>query len=122
MPPGLALARRVVEVELNRTRWRIVLELTDDPAVGPWLEISDGMLTDEDLPIAQSERSGCAWLFAHPFTVRFGGTDGSQIEPILRLAAAIGLAEVAARDGGVAGASTIRRNLNELLRNALSRP
>ena len=50
---------------------------------------------------------------------RFGGIDPDQIEPLLRIAAALGLSEVAARDSGVRMAGTIRRNVNELLRNAL---
>ena len=38
------------------------------------------------------------------------------------IAAAIGLAGTAARDSGVRSAGTIRRNINELLRNAMSKP
>ena len=53
---------------------------------------------------------------------RFGGTDAASIEPLLRLAAAIGLAETAAREAGVPMAGTFRRNINELLRDALSNP
>ena len=58
----------------------------------------------------------------HPFMTRFGGLDADQIEPLLRVAAGIGLAETAARDSGVKNAGIIRRNLNELLRGALSQP
>jgi hypothetical protein len=53
---------------------------------------------------------------------RFGGTDGSQIEPLLRLAAALALAEVTAREAGVALAGLIRRRVNQLLREGLSNP
>jgi len=59
---------------------------------------------------------------AHPFVERFAGADFANIEPMLRIAAGLGLAETAARDAGVRMSSTIRRNLNELLRNALSKP
>jgi hypothetical protein len=59
---------------------------------------------------------------AHPFVERFAGADFANIEPMLRIAAGLGLAETAARDAGVRMSSTIRRNLNDLLRNALSKP
>jgi hypothetical protein len=53
---------------------------------------------------------------------RFCGIEPLRIEALLRVGAAIGLAETAARDGGVLMAGTIRRNINELLRNALANP
>ncbi|MHB1561178.1 MAG: ATP-binding protein, partial [Isosphaeraceae bacterium] len=65
---------------------------------------------------------GVRLSLAHPFMDRFGGTDAASIEPLLRVAAAIGLAETAARDAGVLMAGTFRRNINELMRDALSRP
>jgi hypothetical protein len=54
--------------------------------------------------------------------VRFSGADNSAIEPLLRAAAALGLAEVLAREAGVNQAGTIRRNINDLLRDSLSLP
>ena len=59
---------------------------------------------------------------AHPFMDRFAGSDPERIEGILRVAAAIGLAETAAWESGVQMAGTIRRNANELLRGGLSGP
>jgi hypothetical protein len=53
---------------------------------------------------------------------RFGGTDASHIEPLLRLAAALALAEVTAREAGVALAGLIRLRVNQLLREGLSNP
>lgn len=59
---------------------------------------------------------------AHPFMDRFCGTDPGSIEALLRIAAGLGLAYIAANDVGATLTSTIIRNLNELLRNGLSRP
>ena len=59
---------------------------------------------------------------AHPFMVRFAQTDTEDVEALLRVAAAIGLAEVLARDSGVRKAGTVRRNVNDILRDALSEP
>jgi hypothetical protein len=124
-PEGLPTAEplaseRTIDVELRGQSWRIILELTTDPAVGDWISISDRAAVGDG---AVERRCICVRLsLAHPFMDRFGGTDAASIEPLLRLAAAIGLAETAARDAGVAMAGTFRRNINELLRDALSNP
>jgi hypothetical protein len=113
-------AHRIIDLELHGQHWRIVLELTDDPAVGNWLEISDQVAKEHTGNKPESRRIvGLRLSLVHPFMQRFGGTESEQIEPLLRVAAALGLAEVAARDSGVRKAGTIRRNVNELLRNAL---
>jgi helix-turn-helix protein len=53
---------------------------------------------------------------------RFSGSTTEEIEPLLRVAAALGLAEVVARDTGVKKAGRIRQAVNELLRESLSSP
>ncbi|HEY3155372.1 MAG TPA: ATP-binding protein [Candidatus Eisenbacteria bacterium] len=124
-PPGaLAIAplitRRQINVELNGVPWEIHLEMTNDPAVDEWLVISD----TSALPGTPSQpirrRLGLRVALSHPFMLRFAGSDAEQLEPLIRLGAAIGLSEVAARDSGVQMAGTFRRNVNELLRHALS--
>lgn len=122
LPDAAVSSRRLISVELNGEKWEIFLELSTDPAVGDWLTLSDNR--------AAEKRAGSDWVrriemrlaLAHPFTERFVGTTASEIEPIVRIAIAIGLAEVTAREAGVKEAGTIRRNLNELLRFALFKP
>ena len=58
----------------------------------------------------------------HPFMVRFAQTDSEDVEALLRVAAAIAVSEVLARDSGVRQAGTVRRNVNDILRDALSEP
>jgi len=112
---------REIQIEFHECRWQILLELVDDPAVGDWLSISDQMPAERDE--SNGVRRLCLRLsLAHPFMQHFGGTDTEQIEPLLRIAAAIGLAEMTARESGVRSAGTFRRNINELLRDALSKP
>jgi hypothetical protein len=121
LPEVETASHRVIDVELHGQPWRIILELSTDPAVGDWLEISDGVIqehTDDDEE-ASRRVIGLRLSLVHPFMQRFCGTDCEDIEPLLRVAAALGLAEIAARDAGVRQAGTIRRNVNELLRNAL---
>jgi hypothetical protein len=120
LPQAETVSHRVIDVDLHGQPWRIVLELSTDPAVGPWLELTDGVLREDDEEDAVNRRLiGMRLSLVHPFMQRFCGTDCEEIEPILRIAAAIGLAEVAARDSGVRQAGAIRRNVNELLRSAL---
>ena len=58
----------------------------------------------------------------HPFMVRFAQSGTEDLEALLRVAAAIAVGEVLARDSGVRKAGTVRRNVNDLLRDALSEP
>ena len=121
LPKAESLAsERIIDVELKGQQWRIIIELATDPAIGDWVSVSDKPLVKEG---KVERRCICVRMsLTHPFMDRFGGTDVGSIEPLLRLAAAIGLAETAARDAGVALAGTFRRNINELLRHALSNP
>ena len=121
LPPSHSVAsERTIDVVLHGHPWRIMIELTTDPSIGEWVSVSEKQVQ----PNGNLQRRSVAvrLSLAHPFTDRFGGTDVSQIEPLLRLAAAIGLAEIAAREAGVQLAGTFRRIINELLREALSNP
>lgn len=122
LPEVETASHRVIDVELHGQPWRIVLELSTDPAVGDWLEISDHV-AHEHVGEQDVDRRviGLRLSLVHPFMQRFCGTDCEDIEPLLRVAAALGLAELVARDSGVRMAGAVRRNVNELLRNALCR-
>jgi uncharacterized protein (UPF0264 family) len=115
---AVTIARREIEVELLGQRWEIDLELSADPAVSDWVSLSDWRQAQGPT----IRRLGVRIALAHPFTERFAGASGEQLEPLVRIAAAIMLAETAARETGVRQAGEIRRNINELLREALSKP
>jgi hypothetical protein len=117
-----ALARRVIDAELSGQRWRILLELSTDPAVGDWVELSDAATPGSDGAYKDVRSVGVRLSLSHPFTQRYAGADESNLEVLVRIAAAIGLAEAAARSSGVRQAGTVRRNINDLLRNALANP
>ena len=109
---------RTIDVELKGHPWRIIIEVTNDPAVGDWISLSDKQAAQ-----LVDRRCLCVRMsMAHPFTERFVGASGESLEALLRLAAAIGLAEITAREAGVRLAGTFRRTINELLRDALSKP
>ncbi|MBM4161173.1 MAG: ATP-binding protein [Ignavibacteria bacterium] len=128
-PPAAQLPRttpptsvRQINVELNQQPWQIVVEVVTDPAVGDWITISDSPdFVDPELHIPR--RRVCVRMcLAHPFMDHFCGSDAGTMEALLRVAAGLGLAYIAARDAGAMLISTMIRNLNDLLRNGLSNP
>jgi hypothetical protein len=111
------LASREFTFEFRADTWRIKVELADDPDSADWLSISDSPPTSTGPKTLEIRVS-----MTHPFMVSFAQTDADSIEALLRVAASLALGEVLARQSGVKYAGTIRRNVNEILRDALSRP
>jgi hypothetical protein len=119
LPPANALVRREIELQLAPWTWIVTIEQTADPAA-EWLELGDGPSRPDRNRV---RRLGLRLSLAHPFMQRFAGSDPDLIEPILRIAAAIGLAETIARESAEPNAfGRIRQNVNELLRRALAAP
>ena len=107
---------------LGDTRWRVVIQLSTDPLLSDWLSFADNPAGANATP-DQSIRQLCIRLaLLHPFMDRFSGPTAEQIEPLLRIAAALALAETTAREGGVKKAGAVRIFVNDLLRNGLSQP
>jgi hypothetical protein len=108
------LASREITINFRGETWRIRIELGDDPAESAWLTLSDVDPTGSDGRLIEIRVS-----YVHPFTIRFAPRGGDDLEVLLRIAAALALAETLARRT-VRKAGTVRRNLNEILRDALS--
>lgn len=115
-PAAVPSTQRCITVDVRGTRWEITIELSTDPGIGSWLTVS------EHETAGNICRLGLRLALAHPFMERFAGADPDRLEPLLRVAAGLGLAQTTARMSGVRMAGTIVRNLNELLRDALSKP
>jgi len=105
------------EIPFNDESWSISIEVSVNPAQDDWLEIAD-----------QTEERGASrhilivrLSLEHPFMRHFSQAGGEEIEPLLRLAAGIAISEKASRLAGVKLAGTLRRNLNQLLKESLSR-
>lgn len=116
-PHTSTLASRRFDIRFRDRAWTIHVELTDDPAEGQWLAVAD-VAPSREQPRCLDIRLS----LLHPFMVRFAQTDSEDVEAMLRVAAAISVAEVLARDSGVRKAGTVRRNINDILREALSEP
>jgi Histidine kinase-, DNA gyrase B-, and HSP90-like ATPase len=113
---------RIIELEFNELFWRVTIELTTDPSIGDWLDIADEVTTSTSLQGKAIRNLSIRLALAHPFMDRFSGAEPEKIEPLLRVAVALALAEVTAREGGVKKAISIRLHLNDLLRTVLSKP
>jgi len=117
-PEQPKLAARRFEIHFRDRAWSITVEITNDPAESQWVALSDDRQASIDPPRQLNIRVNAA----HPFMVRFAQSDAEEVEGLLRVAAAIALAEVLARDAGVPRAGTVRRNMNDILREALAEP
>lgn len=115
LPTSPTLASREVQLGFRGEHWRIRIELTDDPAEGDWLSLSDVPANAATERLIEIRVSYC-----HPFMTRYAARGGDDLEALLRIAAGLALAEALARNNGVKMAGTVRRNFNEILRDALS--
>jgi hypothetical protein len=96
--------------------WQIEIELVSEADREAWYEIAESN-RGNDVTRVQIRVN-----LAHPFMMRFVQPDGDEIIPFTRLAAGLAIAELTAREVGVRQAGTIRTNLNQILRTALSGP
>jgi histidine kinase/DNA gyrase B/HSP90-like ATPase len=116
LKPALKPFTRDLRLELPSGTWEVRVEAVNDPAIGDWVSVSD---QPPSAPKA-SRRVTIRVGLAHPFMDTFVGPGAEALEPLVRIAIGIGLAELSARDAGVRGAGAIRTRLNELLRGSLS--
>lgn len=98
----------------NKNDWRISIELSYDPSLKELIEVGNHLITNPK-NIKSVREVGVRLSLTHPFMVQFAGVDNSKIEPILRMSAALGLAEVIAKESGARTQGEIRRNFNELI-------
>jgi len=111
-------ARREVRFDHRGEPWRVVVELSSDPAMGAWLEMADGIVESHGDDGART--LGIRLSLSHPFMVKHCGPDAQQIEPLLRVAAALALAERMARLSDRKKIGLVRIYLNDLLRNGFA--
>lgn len=120
LPPSEtpAIEHRDFTIHTTGGEWLATVELSGKDGATDWLEIA----CDQNEAL-RTRRVGLRVNLASPFMRRVVRIDDQEsLEPVLRLAAAFGLAEVLARfSGGSCGPGELRRNANELLRSSLSR-
>jgi hypothetical protein len=104
------------EIRFNKVNWRISIELSYDPSLKELIEVGDSFIKDKSKE-SSIRQIGIRLSLTHPFMIEFAGADTSKIEPILRMAAALGLSEVIAKSSGIKTQGEVRRNFNELITN-----
>ena len=114
VPSTMLLARKESrQIKFGTEDWQVVIEMTTDPAVSDWLRVEES----KDL---LSREVIIRFSLAHPFIERFASADAQELEPLVRVACAIGLAQVLARKAGVGKAGIVLMNINELMREMLA--
>lgn len=98
-------------------QWEVTIEAVNDGQGGEWLRVSNQTSAGE---LDQKIRARVS--LTHPFMLQFAGASGEFVEPLLRLAAALAVAECAARAVGVRDAGKVRRIVNELVAGELAHP
>lgn len=109
-----------ITLNLDDETWEVHLELSFDETVTEWIDIGENYIRGKKTT-PDCRQVGIRLSMQNPFMIQFIGVDRDKIEPILRIAAAIGIAEVIARSSGVKYASEVRRNINELIGSTLSK-
>lgn len=105
---------REFEIRFNKENWKISMELSYDPSLKELIEVGDSFIKEKKNNDS-IRQIGIRLSLTHPFMVEYAGADTNKIEPILRIAAALGLSEVIAKRSKIVG--DVRRNFNELISN-----
>ncbi|HHF7522542.1 TPA: ATP-binding protein [Klebsiella variicola] len=109
------LMKRTFDISFRDQNWSVCIEISNDVSNSEWLALSDtGRIGDtcRQLHIQMS--------MSHPLMIQFAQKDGDVSEIMFRVGAALAIAEVLARDSGVSKAGTVRRNMNDILRDVFS--
>jgi hypothetical protein len=115
-PPEQLTASDEVEISLQhrQQKWRVIVELARDPGGEDWYTFALHHIPKDGPSILRIRIN-----LSHPFSEQYLIGHEDDLDPVIRLAAGIAIAEVTAQEAGVQGAPTVRRNLNHLLREAL---
>lgn len=105
---------RDFEIEFNDSKWKIFIELSYDSTLEDWIEVGRHLIKNQ-VTGENIKQIGIRMSLKHPFMTKYAGVDKSRIEPLLRLAAAIGLSEELGREVGIKKIGTLRLYLNKLL-------
>ena len=120
LPPTDKSLHKEFTVQLNDVNWEVSLELSYDPSVKDMIEVGDHLVKNPK-NIKSVRQVGVRLSLTHDFMREFVGVENAKIEPVLRIAAALGLAEVIAKQSGAKTQGEVRRNFNELI-TKLSNP
>ncbi len=104
------IAGRSIQLSADGEVWQVTLQLIADESVTDWLTVS--VPDDHQLSLTVNQ--------AHPFMRNFCELPGQELEPVWRVAIALGLAQEQARLGGAKMPGLVVRKVNDLLRSVLA--
>jgi hypothetical protein len=102
--------------------WRVRVTLLEQHPDADWLSVEHESLDETVEKGRTTNYLNIKLALLHPFMDRFAGNTQQEIEPLLRLAAGLAIAEHLALSADVRGARFVRRGLNRLLREGLALP
>ena len=114
-------------ISFNSIDWQISVELSWENNPTNWIEIRDKFIKNyyNDKLYKNVRKIGIRLALKHPFIISFAGIDKSRLEPLLRLAVAIAISEIAVKDSGANTTSSIfntfRFNINKILTETFSK-
>ncbi|AOP36362.1 hypothetical protein A0128_20300 [Leptospira tipperaryensis] len=114
----LIVSDKQFELDFKGLKWFIKILNTNDPSINDWLSLK----VDRKTSGKYQREITLSISHAHPFMENYSGFTAKEIEPLLRIAAAISLAEIVSKDSSSRDISSVRRNINEILRQVLSKP
>ncbi|GAA1239926.1 hypothetical protein GCM10009633_11100 [Janibacter melonis] len=106
-------ANRSMTIQRHGTTWHVDFELTADEANSNWLDVREDMSDPRAIQLKVNQ--------AHPFMRAYCELPGTELEPVYRVAIALGIGQALARQGGATMPSLVVHATNELLRTYLSR-
>ncbi len=117
-PPSHLLTHQEFQFNAGSWKWKVSVELTAHDPAADWLEVA----TTASQPSGRDHARTIELRVSlqHPFMRSFATTDPEIIEPLIRLAVALAVAEALAKDTAQ-GPTAVGYYLNRLLRSELAR-
>lgn len=102
-----------LQIDVLGQTWDVSLRLVDDEGNADWLSVHRVDATDPRVTLTVNQ--------AHPFMRAYCEVPGQELEPVWRVAVALGLGQELARSGGARMPHLVTKNVNSLLRSVLSK-
>ena len=104
-------------LNISSIDYMVHIELSYDETIDELIQVGDHLILTKDV---NYKNIGVRLSLIHPFMIEFAGDDHKVIEPLLRLAVALGLSEIIVKKSG-APITELRNNMNDLLLGSLSK-
>ncbi len=111
-PTEIVAADRELLLEIDGTTWEVSFQLIADAANSNWLSVEEKGGVQPSVTIKVNQ--------AHPFMRNYCELPGTELEPVWRVAIAVGLGQALARQAGATYPGLVTKKANALLHNQLA--